>query len=1200
GSITNADIASLAWSKLTGTPTTLAGYGVTDAIKNLGTIPGASSGLDAAKPGSPALGELYIAVDTGKIYRWDGTSTWAVMATKDGAVNNTANLATTKVWIGNASGVAQEFSLTGDATMTSGGVVTVDKTQSAAASKILQLDASSVAVTKGTDIGGASTGKVSLRYPSTATDTTLTFPSSAGSANQVLQTDGAGNLSWASPSGSSTGFVNGGNSFGANSSLGNNDNFNFDLKTNNTSRMTILNNGNVGIGTATPGSTLDVKGTLRLSGATSGFVGFAPAATAGSMIYTLPTTQGSAGQVLSTDGVAGTPTLSWVTPSSSSLPGLASTQVWVGNASGSAVAVSLSGDIASITNAGVVTANKTTTAQANKLLVLDGTGVASSMGNQLNGSTSGSVTLQAAGITTNYSLTFPAAQGSSGQTLSNNGSGALSWVTPLSSSTGFENGGNTFAGNSSLGNNDNFNLDLKTNNTSRMTLLNNGNVGIGTSIPQAALDVVGTTNLTSALIVPRATTADRPSTAVNGMIRYNSDTNSFEAYQSGQWVNMIASIGSTGGAHRYWAIRVTASGNGNSSLSEIELRQTSQGVNEAQSAISNYPNTNNGNYLEANAINGLQRITYDFGSGVTKTITEVLLVPRNDGWSTAEAPTSFDVQYSDDGTTWSTAWTQNVSSTNWGSAAALQFTNPAVTKGKEKRYWRINNWVPQSGGVAGANFMQVRETPGGGDIFTAATSSWIQGTTNSGSALRTHTNADIGTNTGVTFYWGTTPHAINEVVITARNDSWWQQIPVSFNVQSSFDGITWTTEWTVSGLSWTSGETKIISNSASATSYMALDGTASAVGFGFAQDQNTGLFRPSADTLAVSSGGIERLRVDSAGNIGIGTAVPGYKLDVAGDVNVTGNFKVNGVNIATGSGVTAVTATAPLTSSGGSTPGISISQATTSTDGYLSFTDWNTFNSKLSAVAGSTLSSGKIWVGDGTNQAAAVIPSSDLSMSNAGAFTVTKIQSRNIDSAAPSDGQVLLWDNTNITWKPQYVRMQDIRNAWGGTQMIPSSSCAANQSMVWSVVTDRFTCQNIDSLDASKITTGTINSARLPAQPYVIGGTFTDVLANSQVLTQHPFPINVTIPANCASSRFEFSVAATASTIISLQKCTGSGFTSCTQFGTAVVSAGGKVASFTCASATSFVGGTDSLLITGPASADATAATAGWAIYGTR
>jgi hypothetical protein len=54
---------------------------------------------------------------------------------------------------------------------------------------------------------------------------------------------------------------------------------------------------------------------------------------------------------------------------------------------------------------------------------------------------------------------------------------------------------------------------------------------------------------------------------------------------------------------------------------------------------------------------------------------------------------------------------------------------------------------------------------------------------------------------------------------------------------------------------------------------------------------------------------------------------------------------------ATGSGgtVTSVTGTAPIASSGGTTPAISISQASTSTNGYLSSTDWNTFNGKQAA-----------------------------------------------------------------------------------------------------------------------------------------------------------------------------------------------------------------------------------------------------------
>lgn len=72
--------------------------------------------------------------------------------------------------------------------------------------------------------------------------------------------------------------------------------------------MRIDSSGNVGIGTTAAGSKLDVKGTLRLSGATSGYVGLAPAAAAGSTTYTLPAADGTSGQVLSTNGSG---TLSW-------------------------------------------------------------------------------------------------------------------------------------------------------------------------------------------------------------------------------------------------------------------------------------------------------------------------------------------------------------------------------------------------------------------------------------------------------------------------------------------------------------------------------------------------------------------------------------------------------------------------------------------------------------------------------------------------------------------------------------------------------------------------------------------------------------------------------------------------------------------------------------------------------------------------
>ena len=129
-----------------------------------------------------------------------------------------------------------------------------------------------------------------------------------------------------------------------------------------------------------------------------------------------------------------------------------------------------------------------------------------------------------------------------------------------------------------------------------------------------------------------------------------------------------------------------------------------------------------------------------------------------------------------------------------------------------------------------------------------------------------------------------------------------------------------------------------------------------------------------------------------------GGATPAISMPVA---NTTTNGYLSSTDWNTfnskGSGtVTSVTGTSPVVSSGGATPAISIPAATTTVSGYLTSTDWNTFNNKgsgngsvTSVSTGTGLSGGPITT-TGTISLAntAVTAASYGSASNVATFTV--------------------------------------------------------------------------------------------------------------------------------------------------------------------------------------------------------------------
>lgn len=117
-----------------------------------------------------------------------------------------------------------------------------------------------------------STGNVGIGFTSGATISdllsvngntkTTNFQMTTGATNNyLLQSDASGNGTWVSPASvlsNASGWVNGGNSFGAIANIGTNDNFDLRFRTNSGTKMTLGANGFLGLATIAPQYKLDV------------------------------------------------------------------------------------------------------------------------------------------------------------------------------------------------------------------------------------------------------------------------------------------------------------------------------------------------------------------------------------------------------------------------------------------------------------------------------------------------------------------------------------------------------------------------------------------------------------------------------------------------------------------------------------------------------------------------------------------------------------------------------------------------------------------------------------------------------------------------------------------------------------------------------------------------------------------------------
>ena len=739
-----------------------------------------------------------------------------------------------------------------------------------------------------------------------ASNYAMTLPNSIGSPAQVLSTDGVGTLSWVSPG---TGTV---------TSVGLSMPGIF-----NVSSSPITGAGNISVTLNSASQNAVFAGPTSGSG-TPVFraldaADIATGTFATALLGTLPTTKLSG--TLNTAQMGVIPTGNGGTGTSTAPT---SGQILVGNSSSGYTLGTIAGanGIVPASTSGLVTisTNGTFASTGNTLVMRDASGYVQ-FGSIGIARGTGTVNI-AVPTSTNYSMTLPNSIGSPGQVLSTNGTSALSWVTPGAGVTSMPDGTQASPGwaftnktNTGIFRPGGATLAIATNGTMALVIDSVGNVGVGAGSPSGDFQISRADKDTSLIVTNTSSSTNRyPAVVVQN---FASSTSSgfpglwLQSYRGSQSAPTAVQVNDTLG-------QITASGYNGSALQDGAFISFS-----AASNFSGGANPTNINFQTASATSPVTRMiitsggSVGIGTAVPGALLDVAGAIRVQGDSLiCNASTAGAIRYNGSGYVEvcagsSPAWSP-VSMAPASTSQNFVFAGPPSGSGTPSFRGLVAadlpNGIPMSkltgtlgaanggtglDGSAAANGSLMIGTGSGYSLATLGIGGGLTQTLSSGH-IALSTNAQTSAvNSTLVMRDGTGGFAASTatlggvalngggglVTLTAPAAATTYTFKVPGTAGSS--GQVLATDGT-GNLSWTSVP-------ANGATFLAANGSASAPGFGFNSTTNTGMFLVSGG-IGFSTSGAERMRLTTAGSLGIGQAAPTEVLDVTGNIRSSGQM----------------------------------------------------------------------------------------------------------------------------------------------------------------------------------------------------------------------------------------------------------------------------------------------------------------------